>query len=109
MDFPGPRDPLAEARKSYVQFYLLASLEDEQLLDLLVITRAALLPIMNTPRDYVPPVIRDGVEKTTDATERVFTELREAVRACATFQRISDDERCAIEKVAFQVKAPERD
>ena len=87
MDIPEKPGPLAEARKSYVQFHLLASLEDEQLLDLLVMTSAALILIMNASRNHVPPVIRGGLEKTIGATERAFTGLREAVRACSTFAR----------------------
>ena len=69
MDIPEKPGPLAEARKSYVQFHLLASLEDEQLLDLLVMTSAALILIMNASRNHVPPVIRGGLEKTIGATE----------------------------------------
>jgi hypothetical protein len=105
-DFPGRNDFLADARLDFREFYLLASAEDELLMDGLVMLHAALVVGLNTPRDFVPPVVRDGVERTCDKVEKSFTEFREAVRACPTFQRVSDGERSAIEKVAFAVRVP---
>jgi hypothetical protein len=54
------------------------------LLDNLVLALAALIVGMNTPRTLVAPQIRARLEKTTDATERVFTDL-----ACIPFGGLS--------------------
>jgi hypothetical protein len=102
-DFPDPQDFLADARRDFAEFYLLAPHEDALLMDGLVMAHAALVVGINAPREYVAPVMRDGLERTCDATERVFTGFREAVRACPTFQRVSDGERFAIEKIVFRV------
>ena len=105
MDLPIERDVCAEARHDFAQFYLLASLEDELLMDALVRIRAALLPLLNVPRQFVPAVIRDGLEKTTNTTERSFTDFRELVRSCPTFARIDADVRAEIERRLFEIWA----
>ncbi len=106
MDFPTARDFLGDARRDFREFYLLATPEDEGLLDGLVMAHAALVVGINTPRENVAPVIRHELEKTADSVERLFTDLREAVRDCPTFQRVSGGERFAIEKMALQVRMP---
>jgi hypothetical protein len=100
-------DPCAAARRNFPGFYLLASVEDELMMDGLVMVRAALLPVINAPRHHAPKIIRDGLERTADAVERSFTDFREAVRACPTFARIDDEERELIERLLFEISAPE--
>jgi hypothetical protein len=75
-DFPDKRDPRADARREFPQFYLLAAPEDEMLMDTLVMLRVALLLGMDAPRDHVVDVIRGGLEKVTDKTEQSFTVFR---------------------------------
>ena len=74
-------------------------------MDGLVMARVTLVRVTDTPRDHVVPVIRGGLEKVTDATERAFTELRKAMRACAIFQRLTEEARAQIGRDVFEVRA----
>ena len=55
-------------------------------------------------REQLDPESRAVLERECDKTERIFTALREAVRACPTFARLSDEERGLIERVIFNVR-----
>ena len=105
-DFPEPRDFLADARHDFSEFYQLATEEEIMQMDGLVLMHAALVARMNVPREYIPRITRGGFERDTDTVERLFTGFREGVRACPTFQLVSDTERFAIETVAFAVRVP---
>jgi hypothetical protein len=107
VEFPKARDFLADARRDFPQFYLLASLEEEILMDSLVMAHAAIVVGMNAPRTGVVAEVRDPLEKVTDGAERLFTQLRELMRTSPAFQRVSVDERCLIEKVLFHVRVAE--
>jgi len=105
-DSPYHRVILADARRDFPQFYLLAVPEEEELMDALVLARVALLGDVAIPRQFIPPGIRVEVEKTTDAVERLFTVLREAVRGGSAFSRVDEEERAKIERDLFEVRVP---
>ena len=106
IELPTPDSIRAKARRDFPQFYLLATPEEEDLMDALVLARVAVLGDMAIPRQFIPPGVRVEVEKTTDAVERLFTTLREAVRGGAAFGRDDDEERAKIERDLFEVVAP---
>ena len=106
MDNPELQNRLKAARQDFPQFYLLASPEEEWAMDGLVMLRVVVLKAFNGQRAFVPAVIRKGLEETTDAVERSFTEFREAVEASATFARIDAEERAKIVREVFEVSAP---
>ena len=84
-------------------YYRTATPQDEWLMDGLVMCRATLMIAINAPRDLVVPVIRDGLERTTNAVEQLFTDAREQVRACPTFGRLQIGEQREIENQLFNV------
>ncbi len=106
-DFPSSADFLADARRDFPEFYRLATAADKGLMDGLVVMHAALVVGLNTNREGLDSVDRREVERATQEAEQQFTRLRERVRACPTFERISDGERFTIEHVAFKVRVPE--
>jgi hypothetical protein len=106
-DFPSSADFLADARRDFPEFYRLATPADTGLMDGLVIMHAALVVGLNTSREGLDTGDRREVERATQEAEQQFTGLRERVRACPTFQRISDGERNAIERIAFKVRVTE--
>ena len=67
------------------------------------VTHAVLLKCINTPRENLPPILRRVLERTCDATERVYTDLRESVRLCASFARLSAEEQTRIAQLVFDV------
>lgn len=109
-DDPGSPENMHEllkaSRRNFPGFYLTASEQDAGLLDGLVLAHVALATGINAPLEFVAPVIREQVERTTDATERVFMDFREAVRACPTFARVSIGEQIQIVRVLLNVSPP---
>ncbi len=97
---------LHAARKNFPNYYAVALAHDVGLLDGLCLTRVALLIGINSPRPRVDVALRFELERTTDATERVFTELREAVRSSATFAVVPEEERIKLEQTIFEVRPP---
>lgn len=98
-----PSDRLTQARIRYRQFYDLASRQEGAFMDALVLAHVAFKEDMRIPRQTLPPGIRLEIEKMTDAFERLFTVLREAVRHSAAFARIDDAEQAKIERELFDV------
>lgn len=94
---------LAAARQDFPGFYRTATTDDKRLMDGLVLAHVALRVGIIAPRDGVQQPLRAALEKTTDVTERLFTNLREAVRASPTFTSLSVGEQLHIERVIFQV------
>jgi hypothetical protein len=76
------------------------------LLDNLVMARVALLLALNMKRDRLPPEIRDRIERTTFATEQLFTRLREAVRESPAFQGLSAADQLPVLRGVFEVLGP---
>lgn len=72
-------------------------------MDGLVLAHAAIVVGINAPREEVGPGLRAEVEWKTNEAERVFTDLREAVRRSPTFRTLSVGEQLAIERVLFTV------
>jgi hypothetical protein len=100
-----PADRLAQARRQFPQYYHLATKEEEAMMDALVLTHVAFQDDVRIPRQTLPPSIRGEVEKMTDAFERLFTVLRETVRASAAFSQVDDSEQAKIERELFDVLA----
>lgn len=97
---------LAVARREYAAYYRIAAVRDAMLLDNLVMARVALLIALNMKRDRLPQEIRDRIERTTNATEQLYTKLRETVRATPAFQSLTPAEREPILRGAFEVCSP---
>ncbi len=106
-EFPTASDFLADARHDFPQFYAMATTADKMLMDAVVMMHAALVVGMNTPRAGLNAKGRVDHERACIDAEQEFSRMRAAVRACPTFQRVSDAERFAIETVAFRVPVPE--
>jgi hypothetical protein len=98
-------DRVAQARSQFCQFYGIATPEEGSLMDALVLSRDAFLQNMQIPRQHLSPELRIAVEKMTDAFERLYTVLREAVRNSAAFARIDDAEQARIERELFDAFA----
>lgn len=94
---------LDAARLNFPGYYATATERDRDLIDALVLCRAALGVGINAPRHPLPAAVRVEVERTTDTTEQAFTGLREAVRASTTFRAVSIGEQIQIERVLFSV------
>ena len=104
MEFIGSNGALIEAaRRDFHGFYATASPEDVGLMNALVVTHAVFLRGVNTPREHLAPIIRDLLERTCDATERVFTGLRENVRCCSSFQNLPLADQMRIARLVFDV------
>ena len=110
IEFPDPCSPafkhglLQDARTDFAIFYKTASAIDASLMDCLEMAHAALVPVFNLPRENLPPLIRTELERATSANEQFFTELRERVRACPTFQALHVEDQLLIKWGVFQVK-----
>lgn len=101
---PAP-DRVAQARSEFCRFYGIATPEEGSMMDALVLAREAFLQNMQIPRQPLPPELRSAVEKMTDAFERLYTVLREAVRNSSAFARIDDAEQARIERELFDAFA----
>lgn len=97
---------LATARRDFSSFYASATPRDMALIDALVWAHATLVVAINAPRENLPDEIRTELERTTNSNEQFFTDLREEVRVCATFNALGDADQIAIERVLFNVKPP---
>lgn len=104
--FPAIDSFLVTARRDFAGFYRIATPRDTTLMDGLVGTHAGLVVGINMPRKHLDPESRALLERECDKTERVFTTLREAVRACPTFKALSVGEQLMIERVIFDVRPP---
>jgi hypothetical protein len=96
---------LDRGRKQFAAYYRAASRSDAALFDTLLIAREVLLGNLATPREGLAESLRREVEKTADANERVFTALRERVRASASFAALNTVEQLIIERFVFDVWA----
>jgi hypothetical protein len=104
MEFIGRNGALIEAaRRDFHGFYVTATPEDVGLMNALVVTHAVFLHGINTPREQLQPVIRRVLERTCDATERVFTGLRENVRCCSSFQSLPLADQMRIARLVFDL------
>ena len=104
MDFIGRNGALIEAaRRDFHSFYATASPEDVGLMNALVVVHGVFLRGVNTPRENLSRVIREVLERTCDATERVFTDLRENVRGCPSFQSLPLADQIRIARLVFDV------
>ena len=115
IEFPDPCSPafkhglLQDARKDFAVFYRTATAIDASLMDCLEMAPAALVPVFNLPRENLPPLIRTELERATSANEQFFTELRERVRACPTFQALRVENQLLIEWGVFKVAPSMKD
>jgi hypothetical protein len=105
-EFPESSDFLRDARRDFRQFYVTATPQDAGLMDGLVMTHAALVVGMNTIREGLDRETLAELEQACIAAEQKFSELREKVRACPTFNELIAAERAQIERMAFDVKPP---
>lgn len=107
MTLPYSRDDLlANVRRAFPNYYAHATAHDMGLLDGLVLAHAGLVVGMNAPRTGVPAALRADLEQKTNHAEMIFTELRERVRASATFTSRPEHERNEIERTLFAVRVP---
>jgi hypothetical protein len=97
---------VAQARREFTAFYSAATPRDAVMLDALVLAHAALVFAMNMPRSHLPPWLRTEIERATNGNEDLFTELRNEVEACATFEQLGDEEQGRVRRVLFDVKPP---
>jgi len=105
-DLPSREAFLAVARREFAAYYRAAPVPDTMLMDNLVMARIALLIALNMNRERLPPEIRDRIERTTNATEQLYTRLREAVRASPTFRILSVADQQPILDGVFAVCSP---
>lgn len=105
-DLPSREAFLAVARVEFAAYYRIASVRDAMLMDNLVMARVALLIALNMNRDRLPQEIRDRIERTTNATEQLYTKLRETVRATPAFQSLPVADRQPILAGVFAVCSP---
>lgn len=94
---------LDSARAAFPSFYATATPGDTELLNSLVLGHLALVVLINTPREHVAPALRSDLERAANATEQLFSNLREAVRNCRTFVALHLSEKEAIERIIFNV------
>lgn len=106
-DFPAFSDLLGDARHDFKEYYATASVADARLMDGLVMTHAALVVAMNTPREGLSAEDRRKLEQVAMQAEQEFTRFRVGVQASPTYQRVSEGERWAIETTLCQVTVPE--
>gem|GEM_PF-1912642 len=104
--YPSPEDLLADARRRFPTFYLLAEPVEETALESLVMAHAGLTLTVNAVRPKFDSETRSRLEKATDSSEKLFMQLVDVVRLCPVLSRIPDDERAMIEKTLFRVKMP---
>lgn len=103
---PAASAALISARKSFPLFYATTRPEDILKMDALVLAHAALVVGLNTPRKGESLEDREELERLTDVSEALFTELRSSVRRCTTFAAVPCDERAQIVRLLFEVKPP---
>lgn len=109
-DEPRALDPrLAQARRDFPHYYVLASAEEAALMDALVLAHHALLENIRIPRQFLSPNLRPDVEKTTDAIEGLYTVLRASVQGGGAFSQVNDAEQARMERTLFSVEAPGHD
>ena len=100
-EFKQPR--LQDARSDFAQFYRVATPVDAKVLDTLVLTRAVLEFMLNSPREYVAPTIRLHLERLDFFCDQVFMNLRDRVRECPTFARLGVADQAQLEHRLFEV------
>ncbi len=73
---------LADARRSFPQFYLLAEEAEVCALNALVMVQAAFVLAVNTVRPKIDVEAAEALEKSTGHTEILYLQLRDVVMAC---------------------------
>ena len=104
--FPSTEELLADAKRSFPQFYLLAEEEEICALNALVLAQAAFVVAVNTARPLVDQEATEALEKSTDYTERLYLQLRDVVMACPVLNRICEEERERLIKVVHRIPMP---
>ena len=104
--FPSTEELLADARRSFPQFYLLAEEDEICALNALVMAQAAFVLAVNTVRPKIDVEAADALEKSTDYTEILYLQLRDVVMMCPVLNRICPDERERLIKVVHRISMP---
>lgn len=92
---------LVDARQAFPRFYRIATLGEVELMDGLVLGRAALVVTMNAPRAHAVPEVRASLERVSDFVDQLFANLREGIRTCPAFVTLSAEEKLQIERLVF--------
>lgn len=106
--FPDRTELLADARRAFREFYATASVTEEWALDALVMAHAALVIGLNTPRQGLDAEERNELERATETAEQEFSRMRDIVRDCPAYRRISEEERAALEALICTIQVPEQ-
>ena len=104
--FPSSEELLADARRSFSQFYLLAEEAEICALNALVMAQAAFVLAVNTVRPKIDVEAAEALEKSTNHTEILYLQLRDVVMACPVMGRICDEERERLIKVVHRIPMP---
>ncbi len=99
-------DMLREARSAFYDFYLTASPQDAHLMDAVVLGHAAMVVLLNAPREHVAPQVRRPLERVADGVDQLFAASREALRACETFRAVDQQTRDDIESMLLTIRPP---
>ena len=105
-EFPSTEQLLADARRSFPQFYLLAEEEEICALNALVMAQAAFVLAVNTVRPMIDVEAAEALEKSTNYTEILYLQLRDVVMKCPVMGRICDEERERLIKVVHRIPMP---
>lgn len=70
-------------------------------MDALIACRVGLLLGLNTPRQCSDELLLAKLEKATALSEQKFCELRDRLRSCEAFRKLSDCQRRTIEVALF--------
>ena len=86
--FPTGEELLADARRSFPQYYLLAGEEELCALNALVLAQAAFVVAVNAVRPKIDVEAAGALEKTTNYTEILYLQLRDVVMMCPVLAKI---------------------
>jgi len=106
-EFPEPDELRMDARRDFAEFYRQASTADAMLMDGLVMAVATLTVGYNALSAETDAATRTQLERMTVQAEAEFIHLRDEVRECPTFRRVSPGMQLLIERTLFEVKVPE--
>lgn len=94
------------ARAEFPCFYGSANARDIAMFDALVLSRVEFAAGISAPRKGLPHDARQVLERHTDAREREYAGLRDAVLHCDTFRALDAGERGKITQTLFDPPEP---
>lgn len=94
------------ARDEFPSFYAAANMRDGANFDALVLSRVEFAAGISAPRTGLPYPARQILERHTDAREREYAGLRDAVLRSETFRRLDATERGKIVQTLLDPPEP---